>query len=210
MKETFLRLPEVKREKVIQACIEEFGKSGYENSSTDRIIRKAGISKGGLYEYISSKKELFIYVVEYSYKALYDYLREQIHQMDSPLPQDILERVRLISSMAIDFYLDHPRFVSLITKTHQISDAGLAEEIQEYFTKEFLDIFGNTSEDSLRFPRKKILDLLAWLLLKTRYEFLVELEKEENIKTIHDHYLKNWDFYISILSEGIYKIPSEE
>ena len=204
MKKAFARIPQEKRDKIIQACIEEFGEAGYEKCSTDRIIHRAGISKGGLYEYISSKKELFLYIVEYSYTELYDYLRMRIHTGGISLPPDILERFRLISSLAIDFYLAHPRFISLITKTYQINDQELTDRIHEFFSIQFLDIFGDVDVRNLNHPKEKILDLLSWLLLKTRQDFLIELEKDTDIRTIQDHYLKNWDFYISVLNSGIY------
>ena len=51
MKRTFENLPVEKKERILQACIHEFGEHGYDGSSVDRVIKRAGISKGGLYEY---------------------------------------------------------------------------------------------------------------------------------------------------------------
>ena len=205
MKQTFARIPAEKRDKIIQACIDEFGEYGYVKSSTDRIIRKAGISKGGLYEYISSKKELFLYIVEYSYSQLYDYLRERIKADGLTLPSDILNRNRLISRMAIDFYQAHPRFISLINKTYHMGDQEVEDQIHSCFASQFLDIFGDVEIAGLNYPKEKILDLLSWLLHRTRQEFLQELEQNPNVQEVHDNYLKNWDFYHSVLAEGIYK-----
>ena len=205
MKAAFDRISDKKRYKILEACIDEFGEWGYEKSSTDRIITKAGISKGGLYEYISSKKELFLYVVEYSYTELYDYLRGRIKDERIRLPEDILDRIRLISGLAIDFYLAHPRFISLINRTYHISDRDLMKQIENHFTGQFLDIFGNVDEKKLKYPKQKILDLLSWLLLKTRQEFLLEMEQKREVQEIHDNYLRNWEFYISVLTGGIYR-----
>ena len=204
MKKAFARISQEKKNKIIQACMEEFGEQGYEKSSTDRIIQKAGISKGGLYEYTSSKKELFLYIVEYSYTELYNYLQERINREHSPLPTDILERIRLVSSLAIDFYLTHPRFITLITKTHQMPDEDISERIHRYFASRFLEIFGDVDESALDYPKEKILNLLTWLLLKTRREFIEEMEKNNEIGKIKTNYMENWDFYISILKNGIY------
>ncbi|OQY31425.1 MAG: hypothetical protein B6241_14110 [Spirochaetaceae bacterium 4572_59] len=205
MKETFARIPAEKREKIIQACIDEFAEFGYEKSSTDRIIKKAGISKGGLYEYISTKKELFLYIVEYSYTQLYDYLRERIKAEGLALPSDILDRNRLVSRLAIIFYLAHPRFISLINKTYHMGNREMEEQIHSCFASQFLDIFGDVELSGLNYPKEKILDLLSWLLHRTRQEFLQELEQNPNVQEVHDNYLKNWDFYHSVLAEGIYK-----
>ncbi len=205
MKKTFDHLPPEKRERIISVCIVEFGSHGYEKTTTDSLVSQIGISKGGLYEYTSSKRELFLYIVEYSYSKLYDYLRTKIKQSNRLLPSDILDRVRIVSAFAIDFYIEHPEFVSLIVRTYQLSDDVLAREIEEIFTRQYLDIFGDSTGGFLRFKRERIIELLMWLLLRTRYYFLVELKSGKDIKTIRKDYMDNWEFYISIMKDGIYE-----
>ncbi len=205
MKRTFNHLSKEKRERIITACIVEFGSHGYERTTTDLLIRRIGISKGGLYEYISSKRELFLYVVEYTYARLYDYLRGRIREGAGALPADILERVRLVSAYAIDFYIEHPEFISFIVRTYQISDDDLSRQVETIFTKQYLDIFGDITSDSLRFGKERIIEMLMWLLLKTRYSFLLELKSGKDVDTIRRDYMDNWEFYISIMKEGIYE-----
>ena len=57
MKSTFDNLSEKKKQRVINACIEEFSEHGYELGSMDGIIKRAEISKGGLYQYVSLYSE---------------------------------------------------------------------------------------------------------------------------------------------------------
>ena len=56
MKSAFFNIPESKREIIINACIDEFASHGYEKSSTDRIIKAAGISKGGFTNKLPRKR----------------------------------------------------------------------------------------------------------------------------------------------------------
>jgi len=205
LKKTFEHLSSERKEEIINACILEFGLHGYEKTTTDSIIQRIGISKGGLYEYISSKRELFVYVVTYTYTKLYDYLQRRIRKRDTALPKDLLDRVHLVSSYAIDFYIEHPGFVSLIVRTYQIADDDLAKELEAVFKNRYLDIFGDASEVNLRFGRDKIIDMLMWLLLKTRYEFLREMKSGKGISEIRKDYMENWDFYISIMRSGVYR-----
>ena len=125
MKQTFNNLPEPKKNRIIRACIDEFCEKGYEKSSTESIVKRAGISKGGLYEYIDSKKDLYLFIVNYTYEKLYNYLRKRIAAEHSPLPDDILERFRIVSEIAIDFYIDYPEYVKLIVKTYKILDVDI-------------------------------------------------------------------------------------
>ena len=205
MKQTFNNLPEAKKNRIIKACIDEFCENGYEKSSTENIIKRAGISKGGLYEYIDSKKELYLYIVNYTYEKLYSYLREKVNLAYSPLPDDILDRFKAVSDIAIDFYIEHPEYVKLIVKTYKIHDVEIETKVRNIFSSEFMSIFGTIEDDSIRFDKDRIFDLLMWLLLKTRYDFLIELEEAEDTAGLKKDYQENWEFFFSVLRYGIYK-----
>ena len=56
MNEKFFALPEEKRQRIINAAMEVFGKNEYKRASTDLIAVKAGISKGLLFYYFHNKK----------------------------------------------------------------------------------------------------------------------------------------------------------
>ena len=103
MKQSFFKLQEAKREKIVSACLAEFGRYGFEKAALDRIVTAAGISKGGLYEYISSKEELYLYIVERSYAGLYEYIHDSLERAGSKLPADLLERFSVVAKTAIGF-----------------------------------------------------------------------------------------------------------
>lgn len=76
MYETFEKLPESKREQILQVCMEEFIDNGYRNASTNTIVKRLGISKGLLFLYFKNKKGLYLYLVEHFFQILLeDYLR---------------------------------------------------------------------------------------------------------------------------------------
>lgn len=58
-KETFLRLPEEKRARVLNAAWDEFTTVSFEKASVNRIIRAAGIPRGSFYQYFEDKSDLF-------------------------------------------------------------------------------------------------------------------------------------------------------
>src|SRR3989304_6674291 len=60
-KQTFLNLPEEKRETIINAAVDEFAEYGLENASTNRIVKNSGISKGSFYQYFEDKQDVFMY-----------------------------------------------------------------------------------------------------------------------------------------------------
>jgi TetR/AcrR family transcriptional regulator len=206
VKATFDHLSEAKKRRVIESCIEEFGEKGYENGSTDGIVKRSGISKGGLYEYISSKEELFLYVVDYSYGHLYGFIRDRIRKSGKSLPGDILERFRLVSGFAIDFYMEHPKVIQVIVKAGKLEDPDLAERVQKIFQGHFSGIFGDIDASGLRFGKKGLLDLFQWMLVKTRNDFLAKSArtKKGDLNEVRKAYLDEWDFILDIFRAGIY------
>lgn len=205
VKRTFHNLSEIKKQRVIQSSIEEFGEQGYEKGSTDRIVKKAGISKGGLYEYIESKEDLFLFAVDYTYSALYNYIGDRLRREEKDLPADILERFRLIASIAIDFYIEHPPMIAFIVKSNLLRDPALISKVQKIFLSKFDKLFSGMEKDNLAFDLEEITELLRWLLLKTRNDFVYKLSVHPDTLQIRRDYMKEWDLYLKMLKTGIYK-----
>lgn len=62
--ERFLRLPEEKQKAIYNAAIEEFIRMPFEKVSINKIIQKAGISRGSFYTYFEDKRELLSFVLK--------------------------------------------------------------------------------------------------------------------------------------------------
>lgn len=62
--ETFLRLPEEKRRRFLDAAWEEFTKARFSDVSINQIVRRAGIPRGSFYQYFSDKENLLAYLLE--------------------------------------------------------------------------------------------------------------------------------------------------
>jgi len=206
MKPAFLKLSPQKRMAIIEAAIDEFAELGYNNSSTDGIIRRAGISKGALYEYIESKDELFLYIMQYAYEMLYDNLIAKLGDASNDETCDMVQRIRQISEQIIDFYLANPRIVLLLANNHLGINPDLQAKVQDVFRKNFNRLFtGNLQTDNLAHDKKLILGTVSWLILKTRLDFVEMHTAGRKDSYIRSHYLAKWEFYLSILKNGIYK-----
>lgn len=62
--ENFLHLPEEKQKQILDCALNEFAEQGYDLASTNQIVKEAGISKGVLFKYFTSKEELFYYIIK--------------------------------------------------------------------------------------------------------------------------------------------------
>ena len=63
---TFLNLSEKKQKEIINVCLYEFSLYDFESASLSRIVMKLKIAKGSFYRYFENKKDLYLYLMEYS------------------------------------------------------------------------------------------------------------------------------------------------
>lgn len=57
-KETFLKLPQEKKEKIIEAAKNELKRVPLEQASIKNIVENAGIARGSFYQYFENKEDL--------------------------------------------------------------------------------------------------------------------------------------------------------
>jgi AcrR family transcriptional regulator len=60
----FQNLDEARKRTILAAAAEEFGELGFTAASYNRIIERAGISKGAMYYYFADKEDLFATVLD--------------------------------------------------------------------------------------------------------------------------------------------------
>lgn len=80
--ETFNNLPTEKRERFIDAALEEFAANAYTEASISRIADKAGIAKGSVYQYFLDKKGLYLYLIDLGGRVKLDFIRSKQAQVD--------------------------------------------------------------------------------------------------------------------------------
>lgn len=205
MKQAFFQLTPEKKDGILNAALAEFGAHDFDSASLDRIVAAAGISKGGLYEYMASKEELYLYCMEQSWQGLYQHIREQVALSAAPLPNDILDRFMTVSGHAIEWYLQNPAMLGLIVRTTRLPRAALAKEALAVFEKHFSDVFAGLDASPLAYPLEQLVDLIKWLLAKTRKDVLLEIEAGRSPAEVRQVYRDEWAFFCSVLSQGMYR-----
>lgn len=91
----FDRLEPARQEAILTAAAEEFAERGYELASLNRILERAGTSKGAFYYYFDDKLDLLRTVVE---RALAQTLEEiEWPRLDELTAENYWERVRAVA-----------------------------------------------------------------------------------------------------------------
>jgi TetR/AcrR family transcriptional regulator len=62
-KPTFLNLPDEKRNRIVELALDEFSTHPYRQASLSRIVARAGIAKGSMYQYFENKLDLYHWLV---------------------------------------------------------------------------------------------------------------------------------------------------
>lgn len=69
--EQFGKIRQEKMELIMQASLELFAESGYHTTSISQIAKKAGISKGLIYNYFESKKEILDVLISHGFESIF-------------------------------------------------------------------------------------------------------------------------------------------
>ena len=205
MKQAFFHLSPEKQETILGAALAEFGANDYAAASLDRIVAAARISKGGLYEYIASKEELYLYCMERTWADLYRYIQAQIALANTPLPADILDRFMGVSRIAIEWYLTNPSMLGLLVRIARLPHDDLAQKARSVFETHFSAVFSAIDASQLGYPLDQLIELIQWLLAKTRKDVLMEMEARRSPEEVRRAYLDEWAFFCSVLASGIYR-----
>jgi AcrR family transcriptional regulator len=114
-----------RREEILDAAVEAFGRKGFSGTSVSDIARAAGIAKGTIYLYFGSKEEIFgAILTERSFVP-------QLAHLPEDGPASLEEALRTIAEDYLAFMKDHyPIFRMVLADAHKFP-AHLEEVYRE-------------------------------------------------------------------------------
>lgn len=169
----FLQHDDARKNRILEAALQEFAMKGYKKASTNTIVREAQVSKGLLFHYFISKKELYIYIFNYAVEVITKELYSGINFSD----RDVLNRLNEATIQKINSYTKHELFTKIFEKHSEVLD----EDIVARTSTALVDF----SEDSY----KKIFDSIDYYLFDEK----INVEKSlEVIKWTIDRLSQDW------------------
>jgi AcrR family transcriptional regulator len=135
-KPTFENLPEEKRRRLLDLAVEEFTEHPYAQASLSRIVARAGIAKGSIYQYFDDKLDLYRWLLTHEVGR-----RKQEHLADAVPPSmgDLFDRLGAMYLVGIRFLLAHPRIARLGTRALEPSGDPEADRVNEELRRMGLD-----------------------------------------------------------------------
>ena len=121
-------LPETERRaQILRAARSVFIERGYQPARVEDVAKRAGLSKGAVYFYFSSKRELFLALVREEHEATYSFL-DKAEEDPRPAAEKLLE----LGMRYLDYFAglkSPPRFFLMMCEIG-IRDDEIREEVQ--------------------------------------------------------------------------------
>lgn len=122
--QTFLNLPEPKRQRLIEIAIEEFAENDFRNASISRIVAKAGIAKGSVYQYFTDKEDLYLYLIHLAAQEKAKFVAQQ----RPPSPgMGLFPYLKWMMEVGTSFRLAQPKLEQVVSRA-LTADQGLRDD----------------------------------------------------------------------------------
>lgn len=114
-KPTFLNLPDEKRNRIVELALDEFSTHPYRQASLSRIVARAGIAKGSMYQYFENKLDLYQWLVtEELERRREEWLQQHdLGSQESQTGSKLFAALERMVSSRVGFMLAHPRLARL-------------------------------------------------------------------------------------------------
>ncbi|WP_455325254.1 TetR/AcrR family transcriptional regulator [Facklamia languida] len=202
----FNNLKPEKQKQIINAAIKEFVRNGFEKASTNEIVKRANISKGSLFNYFNSKKDLYLYLIEYSSKAIVN-LNEEIDLSET----DLFKRIERVALQKFYVQQKYPQAFEFLASTKQEESVEVKDIIKQRLNpiynqainKLYKDIDYSKFREGIDI--EKAIEILNWTMFGVGEKGLKELFTFDDIGKFGEKYLEEWNVYAELLKYSFYK-----
>jgi len=202
---TFESLDSSKQKRIIEAALKEFREKGFDQASTNQIVKEAGIGKGMLFYYFNNKLDLYSYLIDYCLVIVEE---EYFGAIDGKEP-DLFERMKRIVVVKMDFLSKYPEainFIGTILSNDQI-DADVKSRIEALHNEGYTKIYGNLEysffKEDMDVP--KAFNLIRWAVEGYENEVKLRLKGQDLSKINYEPYIEEFFSYLDMMRTFFYK-----
>ncbi|WP_353047705.1 TetR/AcrR family transcriptional regulator [Planococcus sp. ISL-109] len=188
-------------------ALAEFASHGYQKASTNRIVKAAGIGKGMLFYYFTSKQELYEYLVKYSL----EFIRSRyLNKVDADEP-DLIERLTQLARLKMEAQAENEEVFRFSGVFLLDGETRLPEQLQEKIELMKRDGYRLMYEgiDKSRFRKDldpdKVFHLIRWSIDGYQQELLARLTGQKLADIDFAPYWEEFYGYLAILKTSFYQ-----
>lgn len=195
-----------KRQRILSAAMSEFCK-GFKSASTDAIVKEAGISKGLLFHYFGTKRELYEFTIWYAF----DVMVTQYLDLINPEQSDLLESLWQMILLKLDLSYKYPAVFEFLTAAYINTKDDPEDEFPALFgdmQKEVTSrIFGNINKTLFRddIDVDKTINIIWWSLVRYADAQTGPGKTMGDYQSEYGRYLDDIKGYFDIFKKVFYK-----
>jgi AcrR family transcriptional regulator len=206
--ETFLNLPDEKRQRFIDVALSEFAEHNFDTASINSIIKEVGIARGSVYQYFTDKLDLWLYLKEYAEQEKMKF----IQSIDRKSFLNFWDYYRHLFWQGIEFDLRAPLCSKFL---YRIGYKETSKEVQKYLNgwrqkahlifKQRVEAEKKTGDINPSIPTETAVHFLVSMstsiaeLLQNKYQ----VNFDENIRSGKPVFADNMDEFKSAVDELI-------
>jgi len=189
-----------KIEKLVEAAIDEFSAHTYYEASLNRILKRAGVSKGEFYYHFRSKEELYLYILD----LIVEKKKENLSEVLKKRPNGFFELLEMGIKANIEMFRKYPKLSRMSLQLLKVRDKPIYRKVLTQFEDvsiEFLEKYvrQGVEEGEIRddIPLEFLIKFLNMVFfhLNELYEDEIDIDRMEE-------YLS---YLIKILKYGLIK-----
>lgn len=207
IKHKIFTMEDTKRDTLFTVAMSKFAKNGYKKTTTDEIIAGAEISKGLLFHYFGTKKDLYIFLFKYAYITIMQDFYAHIDMKE----RDILERFRKMFLLKIELTNKYPAIFDFVASAFYEKDPAVTAKISEYTNQLYVDVQKEIFKDidsslfKANLDVQKAINIIIYTL-RGYSEAQASPEKRiDDYSKEHERYIREINEYITMLRTAFYK-----
>lgn len=204
MKDIFKNIDPEKRDRIINSALEEFSKNRFDKASTNNIVKNAGISKGLLYHYFTSKKKLYDNLIVFAIEMV---MKTIVDEVDWEQP-DLFKRIKDIVLIKLKVCAKYPHLIAFSKVMYEGKSIDEIKELAEtYMPDMYHQVYHRNIDFSLfkeNVDVEKAIKITQSTLERQGEEWLASLGNS-NGDIDFDWFIKEIDEYLKMLIFAFYK-----
>lgn len=204
--ENFNKLKLEKKTQIISVAVQEFVKNGFDKGSTNEIVKRAGISKGSLFHYFKSKKDLYVYLINYGIQVI-----EGFYQEIDLSETDLFKRIEKVGLQKLQIHQTSPYAFDFLASAVQEESVEVKDVIEQkvgpIYQQGLERIYANIDYSKFRedIDIEKAIEILNWTMYGFGEKGIQQIDTFENSNQFGELYHQQWKTYADMLKRSFYK-----
>lgn len=189
--DTFFKLSEEKKSKIIRAAKKEFARVPMEQASIKNIVQEAEIARGSFYQYFKSKEDLLSYILKRHMEKMNQYLQKNLKEAKG----DIIE----VFIKMYDYILNQSESKENEEFYHKIFENLKTSEETMFFIKpedpfSKLNLYEKIDKTKLKIKDETDLETIVEMLNTITRKSVVDYKKFKTKEEARKEFIKKMEY----------------